>query len=149
MSALRGYWRYLQTIGAAPEDTEPFDKLNLPKTSKKTNTADDRQPFDPEDLIRLVAAAEMKGDNKLADLIRLGMWTGARIEELCSLPVSKVKDGWFEVEDAKTEAGWRQVPVHSKLKTTMERLVDASTDGYVLSKLSENKYGDRSNAIGK
>jgi len=31
----------------------------------------------------------------------------------------------------------------------MERLVEASTDGYVLSCLNPNKYGDRGGAIGK
>lgn len=31
----------------------------------------------------------------------------------------------------------------------MARLIEGSKDGYVLSGLSRNKYGDRSNAIGK
>ena len=31
----------------------------------------------------------------------------------------------------------------------MTRLIDDSADGYVLSGLSVNKYGDRSNAVGK
>lgn len=149
LSAVRGYWRYLQTIEAAPEEAEPFSRLNLPKASKKKNTAEDRQPFDPTDVVRLAAEAEKLRDRTLADLIRLSMWTGARIEELCSLAIDKVGAGWFEVEDAKTEAGWRRVPIHSQLEETMARLVADSSDGYVLSGLTENKYGDRSNAVGK
>jgi integrase len=36
-----------------------------------------------------------------------------------------------------------------KLAAIMKRLMEDSADGFVLSGLSENKYGDRSNAIGK
>jgi integrase len=40
----------------------------------------------------------------LADLIELGMWTGARIEELCALPLARVnlEAGSLRIEDAKT-----------------------------------------------
>ena len=77
------------------------------------------------------------------------MWTGARIEELCALPVSKVYDDHFEIEDAKSAAGWRTVPIHSKLAATVARLREASTDGFLLSGLEPNKFGDRSAAMSK
>lgn len=77
------------------------------------------------------------------------MWTGARIEELCALPKAKVKDDQLEISDAKTSAGWREVPIHPKLKATVKRLIDDSTDGFLLSGLSKNKYEDRSGALGK
>lgn len=41
------------------------------------------------------------------------------------------------------------MPVHSALVEVVDRLMAASTDGYLLSGLTFNKYGDRSNAIGK
>jgi integrase len=100
-------------------------------------------------VVTLLRAAIDRKDGQLADLIRLGMWTGARIEELCALRVENVKGDHFDIEDAKTKAGWRKVPVHRKLKATIKRLVKASADGFVLSGLTANKYGDRSNAIGK
>jgi integrase len=77
------------------------------------------------------------------------MWTGARIEELCALPTVRASDDHLDIADAKTNAGWRQVPVHLKLKSTIVRLIDGSKDGFLLSGLTANKYGDRSNAIGK
>ena len=46
-------------------------------------------------------------------------------------------------------AGIRLVPVHSMLVSDVLRLMDSSQDGYLLSGLTFNKYGDRSNAIGK
>ncbi len=77
------------------------------------------------------------------------MWTGCRIEELCALKVEQVKDDHFSVGDAKTKAGWRDVPIHRELAQTMARLIEGSNDGYVLSGLTFNKYGNRANGIGK
>jgi integrase len=150
LSALRGYWRYLQSIGVAGEDHEPFSKLDVARQNKRTEPRSARQPFAPADVVKLLDAAIAKGDDQLADLIRLGMWTGCRIEELCALKFEQVKDDYFSVGDAKTKAGWRDVPIHRKLAQTMARLIagKARTD-YVLSGLSFNKYGDRSNGIGK
>ena len=149
LSGLRGYWRYLQSIGVAGEDHEPFSKLNVARQANKSSQRSVRQPFEPSDVVNLLEAATKMGDEKLADLIRLGMWTGCRIEELCSLKVEQVKDDHFSIEDAKTKAGWRDVPIHRELAQTMARLIEDSEDGYVLSGLTVNKYGDRSNAIGK
>ena len=92
-----------------------------------------RQPFEPDDVVQLLDAAIKRGDDQLADLIRLGMWTGCRIEELCALKVEQVKDDHFSLEDAKTKAGWRDVPIHRELAQTMTRLIEDSVDGYVLS----------------
>ena len=88
-------------------------------------------------------------DPILSDLITLGAYTGCRIEELCSLKLTSVTDDRIEIEDAKTEAGWRTIPIHSQIRQLVARLRDTSTDGYLLSGLTFNKYGDRSNAIGK
>lgn len=149
LSGLRSYWRYLQSISVAGEDNEPFSKLSMAWQSKSISPRSLRQPFEPSDIVRLLEAAIAKGDDDLADLIRLGMWTGCRIEELCALTVEKVKADYFSVVDAKTAAGWRDVPIHRELAQTMARLIGDSKDGYVLSGLTANKYGDRSNAIGK
>ena len=55
--------------------------------------------------------------------------TGARIEELCSLKLEQVMDDRFKIEDAKTEAGWRIIPIHDDIKQLVARLKDESTDG--------------------
>ncbi|BAE51959.1 tyrosine-type recombinase/integrase [Paramagnetospirillum magneticum] len=152
LSELRGYWVYLTALEVVSENDLPFERLNLPKPSKRDAVLKERRHFEPADVVKLVNAAEERGDTQLADLIRLGMWTGARLEELCALRVDRVGDGFFSVEDAKTPAGWRKVPIHSKLAPTMARLLEVSQkakDEYVLAGLSLNKYGDRSNAIGK
>jgi integrase len=146
LADLRGYWEYLQTHEEVPDEHLPFERVSL-KAAPRTGKADQRRPFDAADVVKLLDAAKGKGWQQVADLIELAMYTGARVEEICSLPVARVKGDVIEIDDAKTAAGWRQVPIHSKLKPTIERLVGVSTDGYVLSGLTRDKWGDRSGAI--
>jgi integrase len=149
LSALRGYWRYLQSIAVVGEGEEPFSKLEVARQAKRTAPKSARQPFEPADVPKLVQAAAGRDDRQLADLIRLAMWSGCRIEELCALKLEDVAGDRLTVREAKSSAGVRVVPIHAELQPVVTRLVKDSKDGYVLSGLSFNKYGDRSNAIGK
>lgn len=149
LSELRGYWRYLVSIEAASEDLAPFDRLTLAKVSAKDAHRDRRRAFTAKEVVGLLAEAVKRKDDTLADLIRLEMWTGARIEELCALKVEDATATRLDITDAKTPAGVRQVPVHPKLAAVVRRLKRAKGDGYLLSGLSPDKYGNRSPAIGK
>lgn len=149
LSAIRGYWRHLQSIAVVSDEYEPFSKLDVARQNNRAAPRSARKPFEPVDVVKLLDAAIERGDDQLANLIRLGMWTGCRIEELCALRSEQVRGDYFSIEDAKTEAGQRDVPLHPELTETVVRLLDDSKDGYVLSGLTLNKYGDRSNAIGK
>jgi integrase len=152
LSFLRGYWRYLTANEiVSSEMPSPFIGLSMPRVNGKAAVADKRQPFSPAAVVKLHGEALKRGDQPLADLIELDMYSGARIAELAALKVDKVNlaDKWFEIVDAKSPAGWRVVPIHSKLIPTFTRLCRDSKDAYVLSGLLANKFGDRSNAIGK
>ncbi|MBS0176009.1 MAG: tyrosine-type recombinase/integrase [Nitrospira sp.] len=147
----RNFWRYLQEIEKADPEKQPFV---LPSFAKKTNGSktkgtDGWEPFEPSEVVTLLDAATEKEDHELADLIRLGMYSGARIEELCALKVTDCTDEVLKITDSKTDAGIRRVPLHSELVEVVKRLKEASRDSYLLSGLTFNKYGDRSNAIGK
>ncbi len=154
VSFWRSYWRYLTSpgVGALPAATPfPFTLEYVQKATKgaQKTPEETRAPFPAEEVPKLWKAAEATKDGApLADLIRLGAYTGARIEELCSLKVEDV-NGSIRIRDSKTEAGIREVPIHSALKPLVTRLKEESKDGYLLSGLTFNKYGDRSNAIGK
>lgn len=145
LSFVRGYWAYLK--GREVVTTDPFADLKPPATRRTASWL----PFTPAQVVSLVKRAGANHDTELADLITLGMWTGARIEELSSLTVPAVylKRKAFAIEDAKTEAGVREVPIHDALMPTLKRLIGKRKSGYVLADLKPNKYGDRSNAIGK
>jgi len=144
------YWEYLQVHHGLDIPT-PFSKVLPPKNKKKSKiaVAAQRKAFRVEDYHRLIKASLDKGDDTLADLIKLAAHTGCRIEELCSLKLGNVHDDRIIITDAKTEAGWREIPIHKDIKQTVTRLMNTATTDYLLSGLSFNKYGDRSNAIGK
>ena len=157
LSFCRNYWGYLQQYDAVSVESAPFSGVVAPKrktkAKKTTNFA-----YLPAQVVELWEAANTKPirgargsktDTQLADLIKLGAYTGARIEELCSLKLDKVSDKSLKIEDAKTEAGWREIPIHSAIAPLVDRLKKASKNGYLISGLTFNKYGDRSNAIGK
>lgn len=146
LSELRGYWSYLVAIQEAPEGADPFDKLHIPRAGKSDYV---RRAFAPADVVRLYGDAVAAGDGQLADLIELAMWTGARIEELCALKVADATPHVLRIADAKTDAGNRDVPVHDQLRDTVHRLIVNSADGYLVSGLVPNKYGDRAGALGK
>ena len=65
------------------------------------------------------------------------------------MKVADIADGYMTIRDAKTRAGLRTIPVHTRLQPVVERLIGDRTDGYLLEGLTENKYGKRGDAIGK
>lgn len=147
----RSFWKYLQEAEVADPERHPFvlPSFAMKRGRAKGKGKDGWEPFTPSEVTVILAAAIQKGDEQLADIIRLGMYTGARIEELAALKLSDCTVDVLNISDSKTEAGVRQVPVHPELVQVIKRLTDASKDEYLLSGLTFNKYGDRSNAIGK
>lgn len=150
VSACRGYWKYLNRAGHVHCEADPFeDAVQKDSTRSKSVHSNYRQPFGSHDLARLLHEAEEQSDGQMRDLIWLAMWTGCRIEEMCSFKLEQVQVDRLSVQDAKSVAGNREVPIHPRLEGMLNRLRRDSTDGYLLSGLTTNKYGDRSNAIGK
>ena len=149
----RQYWSHLEDVGVVDgEMRNPFSELNF-KASRKQKHTTVRQAFSVEEIESLHQAAREKGDEQLADLIALGAYTGARIEELCAIKledVTKPSDVQIiTITDSKTDAGVRTVPVHPALKPLIKRLTKNGEDEYLFSNLASSKYGDRCNAIGK
>ena len=151
----KNFYQYLILIKEIPKtDINPFvvpDEFKRTKGTNKKGLNKIRSwvPFTQDEVVQLYQSA--KNDATLADLIFMGAYTGARIEELCSLKVADVdleKDS-ISITESKTEAGVRTVPIHSKLKPLLQSLINSSNDGYVLSGLGVNKFGNRANSIGQ
>lgn len=149
ISSVRGYWDFLErhkglNTAAPLQGVVPTRRVALRHSQAKQVT---RKHFTPNDFNKLL---EQSGhDEQLRDLIWLGAYTGCRIEELCSLELDHARADRFLIQDAKTEAGSRIVPIHDDIKGLVKGLIGRSNDGYLLTGLTFNKYGDRSNAIGK
>lgn len=151
LSFIGRYFGYLQAAGHVEGDEEPF--RGVIETAKKDRTkAGARRGWvalTDREVVSALDCAMEKGDHSLAALIWLAMWTGCRIEELCSLKVSMVSEDRITIVDSKTNAGNREVPLHSIITKTVNILKNSSYNGYIISGLTSNKYGDRSNAVGK
>ena len=145
LSTYRTFWRHLNKLKLVDKSLDAFKDV-LPEVKKSTQPK--RDYFTPEDYRRLLQGVP-EHDGALGDLIQLGAYTGCRIEELCNLKIQNVSADYLKIADAKTEAGIRKVPLHSAIRQLVARLRDTSSDGYLLADLTFNKYGDRSNAIGK
>lgn len=153
----RNFFKYLKKIKQVTQETpDPFIIPDEYKKSKKRNAPDTNRtepwiPFEEDDVVLLYKEAISKKDQPLADLIMIAAYTGARIEEICSLECKDVylDRGYLNITEAKTTAGIRTVPIHSKLKSNLNNLKNSSNDGYIISGLTFNKYNNRSNAIGK
>jgi integrase len=143
-------WRYLQRSGVVPmEMPDPFDgSFALARTTAKKVTVD-RKAFTADELVTVYEHALSKRDDSLAKVIALGAFTGARIEEICSLKVTNCVDGMFRIVDSKTAAGVRQVPIHPALEPLVDKMIKGSADGYLVPSKAAGKYGVRSDSYSK
>ncbi|ENZ1727577.1 site-specific integrase [Pseudomonas aeruginosa] len=131
----------------------PFEQHDLPVMRGSERTTTQRRDFTLDDIKTLHSAALQSEQKNLADLISLGVYTGARIEEICKLTKENLVtiDGvqCFDIADSKTAAGVRVVPIHPALHHIVVRLSKDSTDGYLIQSKSRNKYGIRSDPFVK
>ena len=137
------------------DQQSPFEKHDFPvNRSKRNDGSMERKAFTPEDVTKLYEAAQAtKNRETLTDLILLGAYTGARIEELCQLQAQDIvsEEGikCFYFYDGKTAASERHTPIHPAIQETVERLIRSSKDGFLISSPAGNKYGNRSDALSK
>jgi len=153
----RNFYNYLQTIEVIPEKLVcPYIVPNEFKISKRPNSKSVHKTkswinFEDEEVVNLYQESLVRGEETLAQLIKIAAYTGARIEEICSLKKAQVnlQKNTIQVINAKTDAGNRVIPIHRELRKDLKNLLTNDIDEYVIPNLSFNKYKDRSNAIGK
>ncbi len=150
LNGLSNFWRWCQTIKyCVPEEaTNPF--LNIPLSKAvATRTI---LPYEPLELMQIANRAKENGDTELYKLIMFASYTGARIEELCSIKVEHVLDNFSYVRilDSKTEASTRDVPIHSKLKSLIKEMcANPDKDGHLIKSTARNQHDSRSDPLGK
>lgn len=130
------------------EQANPFENHHLEEVRGVRKK--ERKAFSVVDIQRLHESVKGK---TLADLIMLGAYTGARIEELCQLKVTDVvsEDGvdCFYISNGKNENAERIVPVHKDLKPLIKRLAKEADGDFLLPASGKNKYGTRSDSLSK
>lgn len=162
MCGVRHFYNYLDGKGLIDENMVNPMMGVIPKKEKTkiTNANVGWTPFDPKEVVQLYHNIPVD-DLQLPSITAIAMFTGMRIEEVCSLTTSQIIDvegiRCFDIRDSKTKAGIRIVPIHTLLESLVDRLLfaakgdtkEALPDAYLIAGLGVNKYGDRSNAVGK
>lgn len=146
------FWKFLRTNETVR--TNPFEGFELKPLNRKIGATQSYVPFTPEECVRILSAALESGkDADMALMIRVGMYTGARIEEVCNIRKTEVHltQGWLLIPGTKTDASEdREVPIHSDLMPHLKAALEDGKDDYLISGLETiEKTGRRSDAIGK
>ena len=131
----------------------PFDGHEHPRVGAKAGGS--WAAFSRKEAEQLHRAALQNEDKDLADLIAFACWTGCRIEEIGRISVdSTILDDTgtpvaFRVEDAKTKAGIREIPIHSQLLPLYKHLLGEAParGGFLLQGNSKTKSKMRLNAL--
>ena len=144
--SLSSYWRYLiqqEVAKRNPWEGQSLEEPVVPESERK-------RPFTDDEIRRLFA-----GDpgQPLADVMKIAFFTGMRINEICELKVGNCANGLFRITDSKTNAGLREVPIHSGLeKLVTARTADRDGKAYLISELKTPADGasvKRSNPLVK
>lgn len=116
ISAGSSYWRWM--IKRAGLITNPWAGQSLSKPARSRVAARSKRSFTDAEVSTLLAGP---ADAELADAMRVAALTGARLEELYQLRVRDCSDEWFDIQESKTRAGVRRVPIHSSLAGVVAR----------------------------
>lgn len=118
ISNMQTLWKFLVRIRQAARGSSPWSDHEV--TGKKKAAANAKGGWKVDDVVKLFRAQE--GDRAghytrqlFRELYTLGFVTGMRLDEIVSIrpaAVERIKGGyWINVEESKTEAGVRGVPI--------------------------------------
>ena len=128
LASLNGLFALAQSSGAYPSGDLPTKNHNIftQRDKKKAKAKSENKFFDEDELLKIFDPKNLLERNKPCDywLPLLGLFTGARITELCQLKISDIKkiNGIWAVDindegdkTVKTYAGIRKIPLHPQL----------------------------------
>lgn len=134
ISALAQIWDLARNrYHDAPQDN-PWRGHGLEAKSSKVSY----EVFTHAELAKVFAA--MDGDEEMQAITLIGMYSGMRLNEICSLKIDNIKtvEGvlCFEVLEGKTKSAKRLVPVHSALNTLVESLLQTPSNNFLFYRAS-------------
>lgn len=141
--AVKSFWSLVSELEDLPQIEFKLPQLNA-VPSKRTQ----RQAFTDTELLTLLQASRTAGKHadSLYTCIKIGMYSGMRVEEICRLQRTNIIEPQgvlsFDITDSKTAAGVRRIPVHPELLALLKDL----PDGYLID-ANTDKAGRRSNSI--
>jgi integrase len=128
--SLRQYWNYLHARGHVAGDDKggPWAGQRIQNNGKRAErgSRDIERPFTKAEVQALLFAPFPSGMDQahsaqLQDALRVSLLSGMRLEEVLTLWVEEVHDGVFDIQQGKTDAAARKVPIHPALSEIVER----------------------------
>ncbi|MCT4708908.1 site-specific integrase [Enterobacteriaceae bacterium H11S18] len=134
ISALAQIWDLARNrYHDAPQDN-PWRGHGLEAKSSKVSY----EVFTHAELAKVFAA--MEGDEEMQNVTLIGMYSGMRLNEICSLRSSNIKEIegvlCFEVTEGKTKSAARIIPVHSMIKALVLSLREKPYNGFLFYRAS-------------
>ena len=127
VSSLKAYWDYLIRRGHVKAPNPWVDQLEPDRGRRmERGGRDAERPFTSEEMRKLLYAPFPVGmtaswEALIHDAMRIAALSGMRLAETISLRVGDCSDGAFRVEEGKTKAAIRQVPIHKALRDIVSR----------------------------
>ncbi|HCJ2829694.1 TPA: site-specific integrase [Klebsiella pneumoniae] len=134
ISALAQIWDLARNrYHDAPQDN-PWRGHGLESKSSKVSY----EVFEPEELAKVFAA--LGDDEEMQNVTLIGMYSGMRLNEICSLRVENIREIegvlCFEVTEGKTRSAARIIPVHSLITPLVLSLREKPYNGFLFYRAS-------------
>lgn len=111
LSALSAFWEWMGSRRFVPRGVNPWKGFRLSKDSGRTSAK--KRAYTMPELVQLFSGAPTYP--ALREVMALGLYTGARIDELCSLTMGDVRwerdIAFVRITKSKTRAGARTLAV--------------------------------------
>jgi integrase len=134
LTALRAYWKFLARRGhVSLPDGEQLDsgwpwngqqRENRGKRLARGTKREKERPYTDDEVRRLLYAPfpmkQAEWEAQIRDALRISLLSGMRLAEVVTLWVEEVHDGVFDIQQGKTEAAARKVPIHPDLREIVE-----------------------------
>lgn len=150
LTSLSTFWGWLGSKLHVAKGSNPWKGHKL-STKVDLKRSPDKRPYTEQELAALLSGFQgaidtrSKDKTALASLVLLGLYTGARLEELCRLTVEDLSEAegvyYARVADAKTEAGKREFAIsHAVPVAVLKARLAAVKTGFIFPDL---KVGGR------
>jgi integrase len=103
-----------------------------------TQSRESYEVFTHAELAKVFSALD--GDEEMQNVTLIGMYSGMRLNEICSLRVENIREIegvlCFEVTEGKTKSASRIIPVHSRIIDMVKGLVQKPHNGFLFYRAS-------------
>lgn len=160
LGSLSAFWNWMGRKLYVTKGFNPWHNHDLPsKVDHKRSP--DKRPYTDRELVTLLSGFSAADTTKYSDktilpsIVLLGLYTGAREEELCKLKVEDIDEVegayYVRVVDSKTESGRREFAVSHPIPVAVLRhRLSRVTSGYIYPDLKEfGRDGKRSHYVSK